>query len=234
MAMVNENAGEDDFAERLLSNVADILIVLADVGSGDYSVRLQTDLPDDHALGALYAGINEMIDSLATAQDRSNSYRQELEEKLATIDVQRAAIRELSTPVMEVWDGVLCLPVVGVLDTGRSAEMTETLLRSIVEKGARAAIIDITGIQVMDTGTADHFLRMAKAVRLLGAECVLTGINPGIAQTMVHMGVDLSDVITHRSLRDALQHSIGEHGIPFGDGARGANRAHAARHSDGG
>ena len=200
---------DNNFADKILESVADMLIVLSDVGSGDYSTRLKTDVADDHPLGALLSGINEMIDSLAAAHLRSEAYRKDLEEKLATIDMQRAAIRELSTPVMEVWNNVLCLPVVGVLDTSRSAEMTEVLLRSIVEKKARCAIIDITGIQVMATGTADHFLRMARAVRLLGAECVLTGINPNIAQTIVHMGVDLSDIVTHRSLRDALQYFVG-------------------------
>ena len=200
---------DNDFADRILENVSQMLIVLSDVGSGDYATRLKTDLPDDHPLGALFTGINEMIDSLESAHQKSEAYRRELEEKLATIEMQRAAIKELSTPVMEVWNEVLCLPVVGVLDTARSAEMTEVLLRSIVEKKARCAIIDITGIQVMDTGTADHFLRMARAVRLLGAECVLTGINPNIAQTIVHMGVDLTDILTHRSLRDALQYFVG-------------------------
>jgi rsbT co-antagonist protein RsbR len=194
-----------DFAEQLLSQVADILLVISDVGNGDYATRLNTDLPENHPLAALYAGINEMIESLQQEQQRSTAYRKDLEEKLATIELQRAAIRELSTPIIEVWEGVLCLPVVGVMDSTRSAEMTEMLLRSIVDKKARCAIIDITGIQVMDTATADHFLRMAKAVRLLGAECVLTGINPNIAQTIVFMGVDLGDVTTLRSLRMALQ-----------------------------
>jgi len=91
-----------------------------------------------------------------------------------------------------------------VMDTARSAEMTSALLTTIVEKGSKYAIIDITGIDVMDTRTVDHFIRMAKAIRLLGAECALTGLNPHIAQTVVHMGLDLSDIVTHRSLRDAL------------------------------
>ena len=90
------------------------------------------------------------------------------------------------------------------MDTARSAEMTSALLTTIVETGSKYAIIDITGIDVMDTRTVDHFIRMAKAIRLLGAECALTGLNPHIAQTVVHMGLDLSDIVTHRSLRDAL------------------------------
>jgi rsbT co-antagonist protein RsbR len=199
--MTTKTSLEDEF----LSRVADVLMALSDVGSGDYETRLEANLPENHPLTALYSGINEMIASLREEQKRNVAYRKELEEKLATIELQRAAIRELSAPIMEVWDGVLCLPVVGVLDSTRSAEMTEMLLRAIVDKRARCAIIDITGIQVMDTATADHFLRMARAIRLLGAECMLTGINPGIAQTIVYMGVDLSDIVTLRSLRSALQ-----------------------------
>jgi len=101
--------------------------------------------------------------------------------------------------------------VVGVLDTVRSTEMTGVLLQAIVDKKARYAIIDITGIEVMDTRTVDHFMRMARAVRLLGAECALTGINPHIAQTVVQMGLDLTDIVTHRSLRDALSHYVRAH-----------------------
>lgn len=134
----------------------------------------------------------------------------ELAAKLETIEMQQAAIRELSTPIIEVWAGVLCLPVVGIVDSQRSAEMTETLLETIVAKQARTAIIDITGIDVMDTKTADHFIKMAKAVRLLGSECIISGINPGIAQTLTHIGVDLTGVRTLRSLRDALQFHLRE------------------------
>ena len=201
-------ASEGNLAEMVVDRIADVLLVVADVGDGDYSARLTSQLERDHPITTLFDGINEMIESLGQAQMRSHTYQKELEEKLAMIEVQRAAIRELSTPIIEVWEGVLCLPVVGVLDTTRSAEMTESLLSAIVEKKADCAIIDITGIQVMDTGTADHFLRMARAVRLLGAECLLTGVNPAIAQTIIHMGVDLSGVVTHRSMRNALQHYI--------------------------
>lgn len=190
--------------EGVMDHVDRITRALADVARGEYSPRVTTPHGEDHPLGALARGVNEMIEALAAEQDKSAVYRVELEEKIALIDQQRAAIRELSTPIIEVWENVVCLPVVGVLDSTRSAEMTESLLTAIVEKKARCAIIDITGIQVMDTATADHFLRMAKSVKLLGSECMLTGIHPNIAQTIVHMGVDLSDVATHRSLRNAL------------------------------
>jgi rsbT co-antagonist protein RsbR len=149
--------------------------------------------------------LGEAKAELNRALAQQESINRELEGKLETIEMQQAAIRELSTPIIEVWAGVLCLPVVGIVDSQRSAEMTETLLETIVAKQARMAIVDITGIDVMDTKTADHFIKMARAVRLLGAECIVSGINPGIAQTLTHIGVDLTGVRTLRSLRDALQ-----------------------------
>ena len=148
--------------------------------------------------------------ALTEALAKHETANRELEAKLETIERQQAAIRELSTPIIEVWAGVLCLPVVGIVDSQRSAEMTETLLEMIVAKQARTAIVDITGIDVMDTKTADHFIKMAKAVRLLGADCILSGINPGIAQTLTHIGVDLTGVRTMRNLRDALQFHLRE------------------------
>jgi rsbT co-antagonist protein RsbR len=202
------DGSSEETVTEVYDKIADVLMVLSDVAGGEFSNRLDMGLPDTHPLGALCSGINEMIGALQAEQKRNEQYRSDLEEKLATIEQQRTAIRELSTPVMEVWDGILCLPIVGIMDSTRSADMTDALLRAVVATRARCTIIDITGIEVMDTHTADHFIRMAKAVRLLGAECVLTGINPQIAQTVIHMGLDMADLISHRSLRDALMHFI--------------------------
>lgn len=208
---------DEEIPDILLERIADILLVVADVGNGDYDTRLTTDFPEDHPLSTLYEGVNTMVQSLGDAAEQSAAYRRELEEKLATIEAQRIAIRELSTPIIEVWEGILCLPVIGVFDNTRSSEMTEALLRAIVQKESVCCIIDITGIQVMDTVTADHFLRMAKAIRLLGADCVLAGVNPSIAQTIVQMGLDLSDLVTYPSLRNALQHYTERDGTELGE-----------------
>jgi rsbT co-antagonist protein RsbR len=201
--MTGRSMSEDELDE-IRETVIDALLILANVAEGDCSTQLDVDVHGSNPLNYLFAGINDLISALATEHEQSFFFRRELDERLATIEQQRSAIRSLSTPVIEVWRGVLCLPVVGVMDTQRSAEMTSALLTTIVEKGSKYAIIDITGIDVMDTRTVDHFIRMAKAIRLLGAECALTGLNPHIAQTVVHMGLDLSDIVTHRSLRDAL------------------------------
>jgi len=201
--MTGRSMSEEELDE-IRETAIDALLVLSNVAQGDCSTQLEVDTHGSNPLTFLLAGINDLISALGTEQEQSLVFRRELDDRLATIEQQRSAIRSLSTPVIEVWRGVLCLPVVGVMDTARSAEMTSALLQAIVEKGSRYAIIDITGIDVMDTRTVDHFIRMAKAIRLLGAECALTGLNPHIAQTVVHMGLDLSDIVTHRSLRDAL------------------------------
>ena len=189
----------DDIREH----VVDALLSLARVHLGDHGVQLDVNGP--RALSALFSRMNELVMSLGAEQEQAISFRGELEDKLAMVEQQRAAIRELSTPIIEVWRGILCLPVVGVMDTARSSEMASALLKAVVEKSTSFAIIDITGIEVMDTRTVDHLVRLAKAVRLLGAECVLTGVAPHIAQTIAHMGVEFGDIVTHRSLRHALQ-----------------------------
>jgi rsbT co-antagonist protein RsbR len=201
---MNARAMSEDELDEIRDTVIDALLVLTNAAQGDCSTQVEVDLHGSNPLTFLMAAVNDLIYALGTEQEQSLVFRRELDERLATIEQQRSAIRSLSTPVIEVWRGVLCLPVVGVMDTARSAEMTSALLTTIVEKGSKYAIIDITGIDVMDTRTVDHFIRMAKAIRLLGAECALTGLNPHIAQTVVHMGLDLSDIVTHRSLRDAL------------------------------
>jgi rsbT co-antagonist protein RsbR len=195
------------------NRLEDLIQALAYAAIDDFDSCMSL-LPEDgnDTFAWLEVGFNDFLGQLKIAKDnlqralvRAEESNRDLEAKLETIERQQAAIRELSTPLIEVWSGVLCLPVVGIVDSVRSAEMTEALLEAIVAKQARIAIIDITGIDVMDTKTADHFIKMAKAVRLLGADCTLSGINPGIAQTLTHIGVDLTGLRTMRNLRDALQ-----------------------------
>jgi rsbT co-antagonist protein RsbR len=200
----------EDELDEIRESTVDALLSLSNVTLGDNSAQLEVDIHSSNPLSFLFSSINDLLVALGTEQEQSALFRMELEEKLEMVEQQRVAIRSLSTPIIEVWSGVLCLPVVGVMDTARSAEMTSALLQTIVEKETRYAIIDITGIDVMDTRTVDHFIRMAKAIRLLGAECALTGLNPHIAQTVVHMGLDLSDIVTHRSLRDALYRYVSQ------------------------
>nr|WP_263429406.1 STAS domain-containing protein [Nannocystis pusilla] len=131
-----------------------------------------------------------------------------MRQKLELIERQQEVIRELATPIIEVWDGVLTMPIVGLIDTARTAEIMESLLQAVTQTRARFAILDLTGVEVVDTGTASHLIRMIQAIRLLGTEGILTGIHPTIAQTIVALGVDLSHVAVYAKLRDALKHCI--------------------------
>src|ERR1700760_3318773 len=116
---------------------------------------------------------------------------------------QQREIAELSTPVVKLWDGILALPLIGTLDSQRTQVVMETLLQTIVESEASIAIIDITGVPTVDTLTAQHLLKTVAAARLMGADCIISGIRPQIAQTMVHLGVELN-VISKATLADAL------------------------------
>jgi rsbT co-antagonist protein RsbR len=117
---------------------------------------------------------------------------------------QQQELLELSTPVVTLWDGVLALPLIGTLDSARTQVVMENLLQRIVESGASIAIIDITGVPTVDTLTAQHLLKTVAAARLMGADCIISGIRPQIAQTIVHLGVDLGTVITKATLADAF------------------------------
>ena len=111
---------------------------------------------------------------------------------------------ELSTPVIKLWDGILALPLIGTLDSERTQVVMESLLQAIVDTGAGIAIIDITGVPTVDTLVAQHLLKTVAAARLMGAECIISGIRPQIAATIVHLGVELHSVITKATLADAI------------------------------
>ncbi len=133
---------------------------------------------------------------------------EELRSRMALIESQREAIQSLSSPVIEIWDGVLVLPVVGVVDTYRAATMTELLLDSIVRLRSQHAILDLTGVEHVDTSIASHLIKLMQAVRLLGARCLLCGLSPSIAQTLVALSIDLGGLMTFGRLRDALSFAI--------------------------
>jgi rsbT co-antagonist protein RsbR len=117
---------------------------------------------------------------------------------------QQQDMMELSTPVVQLWHGILALPLIGTLDSGRTQVVMENLLGRIVETGAAIAILDITGVPTVDTLVAQHLLKTVAAARLMGAECIVSGIRPQIAQTIVHLGVDLQGVVTKATLADAF------------------------------
>ena len=126
---------------------------------------------------------------------------------------QQEEMLELSTPVITLWKGILALPLIGTLDSSRTQVVMESLLQRIVDTGAPLAIIDITGVPTVDTLTAQHLLKTVAAARLMGADCIISGIRPQIAQTIVHLGVELGDVITKSSLADAFAIALKRSGL---------------------
>ncbi|MBE7368105.1 STAS domain-containing protein [Ramlibacter pallidus] len=126
---------------------------------------------------------------------------------------QQQELLDLSTPVIKLWDGVLAIPLIGTLDSERTQTVMESLLEAIVSSEATVAIIDITGVPTVDTLVAQHLLKTVAAARLMGAECIISGIRPQIAQTIVHLGVDLGDVATRSTLADALRIALAKRGL---------------------
>jgi rsbT co-antagonist protein RsbR len=138
--------------------------------------------------------------------DRLGLYTMEMYQKgrEEVISRQQQELMELSTPVVKLWDNILALPLIGTLDSERTQVVMESLLQQIVETGAMIAIIDITGVPTVDTLVAQHLMKTIAAARLMGADCIISGIRPQIAQTIVHLGVNLQDVVTKATLADAF------------------------------
>jgi rsbT co-antagonist protein RsbR len=126
---------------------------------------------------------------------------------------QQQELLELSTPVVKLWTGILALPLIGTLDSARTQVVMESLLGEIVATGSSIAIIDITGVPMVDTLVAQHLLKTVAAARLMGADCIISGIRPQIAQTIIHLGVELTDVTTKASLADAFRLALQKEGL---------------------
>ena len=122
---------------------------------------------------------------------------------------QTDEITEISTPVIRVWDGILAMPIIGTLDSSRTQVVMENLLQQIVDTSSTIAILDISGVPAVDSLVAQHLIKTVSATRLMGAECIISGIRPEIAQTVVHLGIDLSGIVTKASLASALKHAYG-------------------------
>lgn len=144
---------------------------------------------------------------ISLIMDRLGLYTAEVQirRKQQVIERQQEEILELSSPVVQVWDGVLAVPLIGTLDSYRTQQVTETILEAVVATRSEQVILDITGVPTVDTQVAHHLLKTVAALRLMGAEAIVSGIRPQIAQTMVHLGVDLGQVVTKARLADALK-----------------------------
>ncbi|UWP87533.1 STAS domain-containing protein [Dactylosporangium fulvum] len=180
---------------NLVFTVKEVVLGLADGGQAD-------QVPADFLVLSLL--VDEMglftFDTYAKARE-------------SIIADQTEQLLELSTPVVKLWDGVVAVPLVGTLDSARAQVVMEKLLQTLVDTGSGFAIVDITGVLAVDTQVAQHILKTVVAARLMGAECIISGIRPQIAQTVVALGIEFGDIVTKASLADALQHALRASGV---------------------
>jgi rsbT co-antagonist protein RsbR len=165
---------------------------------------LKEEIKDDMQL--LYQStlsFNKLLDSLGVV-----TFETFIKGREQVILRQTDEITEISTPVIQVWEGILALPIIGTLDSARTQVVMENLLQEIVETGSTIAILDISGVPAVDSLVAQHLIKTVAATRLMGAECIISGIRPEIAQTVVHLGIDLSNIVTKASLASALKHAF--------------------------
>jgi rsbT co-antagonist protein RsbR len=210
-----EKMSETVKVKNIKSRIERIEDILSSVAAGDMDARIGSDVEDD--LTGIESAIDLLIDDLTDELRNREKTQFELQEKLDKIQEQQKTIiqqqedlMELSSPVTKVWDNILILPVIGTLDSQRTQVMMENLLNKIVATGCTISILDITGVMTVDTQVANHLLKTVTAARLLGAECIISGISPAIAQTIVHLGIDLTSIRTKATLQDAMIYAMNQ------------------------
>lgn len=166
-------------------------------------VLQQEILDDPQRLFQENVKINKIMDNLSVV-----TFETFIKGREEVILRQTDEITEISTPVIRVWDGILALPIIGTLDSARTQVVMENLLQEIVDTGSSIAILDISGVPAVDSLVAQHLIKTVSATRLMGAECIISGIRPEIAQTVVHLGIDLSNIITKATLASALSYAF--------------------------
>jgi rsbT co-antagonist protein RsbR len=167
-----------------------------------------TENDDDASLFRELLAFSSLLDALGLWTFESYADARE-----GIIKEQSEQLLELTTPVVKLWEGVLGVPLVGTLDSARTQVVMEKLLEALVETGSQHAIVDITGVLAVDTQVAQHLLKTVMAARLMGAECVISGIRPQIAQTIVGLGIEFGDIVTKATLADALRHALVREGV---------------------
>jgi rsbT co-antagonist protein RsbR len=165
-----------------------------------FSAILEQNIADPRTLYEEFIKVNKLVDSLALV-----TFETFIKGREEVILRQTSEISEISTPVIQVWTGILALPIIGTLDSARTQIVMENLLLKIVETESTIAILDISGVPAVDSLVAQHLIKTVAATRLMGAECIISGIRPEIAQTIVHLGIDLSNINTKASLAHALR-----------------------------
>jgi anti-anti-sigma regulatory factor len=198
---LDERLGADrESTMNMALSMSECFATLQAVRAGDMAARVSEETigTADELMSQFAKTLNATIGDIGT-QIETIQHQQNTQDAMETL------VRQLQTPILQLWDDVLALPVIGMVDSRRSQQMMETLLAEIVENRCKYVIIDITGVEIVDTRTADHFVKVMKSAELLGTRCVMTGIRPAVAQTLVELGVDLSSIKTLRNLQEGLR-----------------------------
>jgi rsbT co-antagonist protein RsbR len=232
LAQATASGGTDDIDDRAWDEVRDLLTEISAARAKQGSTPSETATFIFSLKQSLFNAMREAMgkdpEALATALWSISTLLDKL--GLFTIEVfqksrdqiivrQQQELLELSTPVVKLWQDILALPLIGTLDSARTQVVMESLLQKIVDTGAAIAIIDITGVPTVDTLVAQHLMKTIAAARLMGADCIISGIRPQIAQTIVHLGVNLEDVVTKATLADAFVVALARVGASISRGA---------------
>ncbi len=193
------------------SSVRHLTETVQRITAGD--LQQVVDISSKDEIGVLAQAFNNMTAHLNSLLQREQEQRQQMEEKIQTIQTQQNAIQELSTPVIPVMDRIIVMPLVGNIDTMRARDITRTLLQGIRDHQAKVVILDITGVPIVDTGVASHLNKTIQAARLKGARTIVTGISDAVAETIVDLGIDWGEIETMRDLQTGISAALGGKGI---------------------
>ncbi|NUP12053.1 MAG: STAS domain-containing protein [Polyangiaceae bacterium] len=207
---VQEGAGGERAHGESSSAVSAVVATVAEVIKGNLRARVDVGEGATESSKALASAVNQLIVAWRDSELRARKTKRALEEKVATVETQAVAIRELSTPVMAIWRDILLVPIVGSIDKRRGAEITTELLHQLSQSTAKQVIVDVTGVQLADEETADQLVQLVRSAALLGTRCVVTGMSPAVAQTFVAIGANLAELRTHRTLEMGLRDCINE------------------------
>jgi len=202
-----EKTNLDQYKKFVKERLKSLLDVVQSVSAGDFSVRLEIPEEEDE-FTALSIELERMTDDLIKANRLSEERMARLQAAVEDKERLLKTVGELSSPVIQVWEDVLVMPLVGAIDSTRAARIMEDLLTGITKYQAEIVIIDITGVPVVDTSVANHLVQTIKAASLLGAKCVVVGISSEVAQSLINLGVDLSGVVTRSNLQAGVWYAM--------------------------
>jgi anti-anti-sigma regulatory factor len=204
---MTEKTDRDQYKEFVKERLKSLLSVVQSVSAGDFSVRVEIPEKEDE-FTALSVELERMIDDLIEANRVGEGRMARLQAAVEEKERLLKTVGELSSPVIQVWENVLVMPLVGAIDSARATRITEDLLTGITKYQAEIVIIDITGVPVVDTSVANHLIQTIKAAALLGAKCVVVGISSEVAQSLISLGVDLSGMVTRSNLQAGVRYAM--------------------------